>query len=95
MPDNVKTLMADRVEDDAAVRPAFAEVDTRLKRIAETADLSKGQQTKTSSISLFDIFPRHIAEALRDGRTVEPEHKDSVTIFFSGKCLETLCQSFV
>ena len=32
---------------------------------------------------LFDVFPQHIAEALRDGRKVEPEHRDIVTIFFS------------
>jgi class 3 adenylate cyclase len=31
----------------------------------------------------LQVFPRHIAEALRDGREVEPEHHDCVTIFFS------------
>jgi len=34
-------------------------------------------------VSLFDIFPRHIAQALKDGRPVEPESHDSVTIIFS------------
>jgi class 3 adenylate cyclase len=29
------------------------------------------------------VFPRHIAEALRDGRPVEPENHACVTIFFS------------
>lgn len=32
---------------------------------------------------LFDVFPKHIAEALRSGRKVEPENHDCVTIFFS------------
>jgi class 3 adenylate cyclase len=32
---------------------------------------------------LLEVFPKHIAEALRDGRKVEPEHHDCVTIFFS------------
>ena len=34
-------------------------------------------------VSLYDIFPRHIAEALRDGREVQAEEKEEVTIFFS------------
>lgn len=32
---------------------------------------------------LFDIFPEHIAEALQEGRKVEPENHELVTIFFS------------
>lgn len=32
---------------------------------------------------LFNVFPKHIAEALRDGRKVQPESRDVVTIFFS------------
>jgi hypothetical protein len=52
----------------------------RVKRIdAEGAEMSRNtSKTSPSSISLFDIFPRHIAEALRDGRTVEAEHRESV-----------------
>ena len=40
------------------------------------------QVNRTDNL-LFQVFPRHIAEALRDGRKVEPEHHDMVTIFFS------------
>jgi serine/threonine protein kinase len=83
MPAKLKSLMSDCVEDEADKRPTFEELDARLKRIdAETADPGQASN-KASSISLFDIFPRHIAEALRDGRTVDAEHRDSVTIFFS------------
>jgi hypothetical protein len=32
---------------------------------------------------LEEVFPPHIAQALREGRKVEPEEKESVTIFFS------------
>lgn len=32
---------------------------------------------------LYDVFPKHIAEALRSGRKVEPENHECVTIFFS------------
>jgi guanylate cyclase, other len=81
MPDNIKTLMADCVDDDPENRPSFEELDLRVKRMeVKTVDI--GAAKPASSVSLFDIFPRHIAEALRDGRSVEPEHKDSVTIFF-------------
>ena len=81
---SVQSLMEDCIEEEAEKRPSFEELDIRLKRIdAEAADPNEGNK-KNSTISLFDIFPRHIAEALRDGQTVEPEHRDSATIFFSG-----------
>ena len=32
---------------------------------------------------LYDIFPRNVADALREGRPVEPEKRECVTIFFS------------
>lgn len=84
MCDKVKSVMDYCLEDDPDKRPTFEELDLRVKRIdSEGADPSRGQACKTYSLSLFDIFPQHIAEALRDGRTVEPEHRDSVTIFFS------------
>jgi len=72
--------MADCLEDDPDKRPNFEELDTRLKRIdAETSQ----DTTKTSTVPLFDIFPRHVAQALKEGRKVEPEHHDAVTIVFS------------
>ena len=84
MPDKVKNLMNDCFEDEPDKRPSFAEIDTRLRRIdAETAVTQSSKANRSSQVSLFDIFPRHIAEALRDGRKVEAEHKDSVSIFFS------------
>lgn len=83
MPEAVKALMKDCFEDDADKRPDCSEVDTRLKRIDTDAVNSSQNQGKSAQVSLFDIFPRHIAEALRDGRAVEAEHKDCVTIFFS------------
>lgn len=80
MPPQIKSLMADCIEEGTEKRPTFEEIDIRVKRVDEAVD--PGQGKGTTAISLFDIFPRHIAEALRDGRTVEPEHRDSVTIFF-------------
>jgi serine/threonine protein kinase len=85
MPAALKALMADCLDDDPEKRPTFEEIDTRLRRIDAEAALSASaaSNAKNSHVSLFDIFPRHVAEALRDGRKVEPEHKDVVTIFFS------------
>lgn len=82
MPAQIKLLMEDCLQDDPEKRPSFEEVDLRLKRI--DADTATPSDSKTKGqVSLFDIFPRHIAEALRDGRPVEADHKDVVTIFFS------------
>ena len=77
----VKSLMDDCLEEDPDKRPTFEELDLRVKRIDAESSFYGATNAK-SSVSLFDIFPRHIAEALRDGRSVEPEHRDCVTIFF-------------
>lgn len=79
MPPPIKLLMEDCLEEAPEARPPFDEIDRRLKRItAETASVV--QPKSKSRVSLFDIFPRHIATALRDGRKVEAEHKDCVTV---------------
>jgi len=81
-PIQVQTLMKDCIEEDAEKRPSFEELDVRLKRV-DADGVDPNQSKRSPTVSLFDIFPRHIAEALRDGRTVEAEHKECVTIFFS------------
>ena len=84
MPTQVQSLMADCLQEEPDKRPNCEELDVRLKRIDALSVAPTTQSpSKATSISLFDIFPRHIAEALRDGRPVEPEHRDLVTIFFS------------
>ncbi|CAB9514122.1 Receptor-type guanylate cyclase gcy [Seminavis robusta] len=85
MPAPIQSLMADCVVENPADRPSFEEIDQRLKRVdAKSVEPTQMPTSKKSAnISLFDIFPQHIAEALRDGKKVEAEHKDCVTIFFS------------
>jgi hypothetical protein len=40
---------------------------------------------RSNSDSLLEeVFPKHVAEALKAGRKVEPQHYECVTIFFSG-----------
>jgi len=88
-PPAVQMLMTDCYNGDPIKRPNAAEVNLRLKRV-EIKEVEQVLTTATAtatgnnaSISLFDIFPKHIAEALRDGRRVEAEHREVVTIFFS------------
>ena len=85
MPGPMQSLMNDCLVRDPEERPSFDELDQRLKRAdAKSVEPTNSQKrvVKDGNISLFDIFPRHIAEALQEGRKVEPEHKDCVTIFF-------------
>ena len=89
-------LMTECWVDNPEARPSFEEMDTRLKRMEARTDSNENK--KANTVSLFDIFPRHVAEALRDGRKVEPQHRDPVTIFFSdivGKALLAFCLVFV
>lgn len=81
MPTDIKALMSDCLKDEPEMRPTFEEMDIRLRRF--DADTLSPFQPKPKSLSLFDIFPQHVAKALQDGRKVEPEHKEMVTIFFS------------
>ena len=89
MPAQIQNLMQDCVVASPNQRPTAQELDCRLKRIsADTLDQGgtgtfKPLKPRNANLSLFDIFPRHVAEALRDGRKVEPEHLECVTIFFS------------
>lgn len=84
-PPELVVLMKECWQSDPKLRPNFEEVDRRLKGM-EAAGISTMQlhvrAWRTNDL-LHDVFPRRVAEALRDGRKVEPEHHDVVTIFFS------------
>jgi serine/threonine protein kinase len=90
-PARVQSLMEDCLVMDPDQRPSFKELDQRLKR-ADVQNIDPCQPSggddlcgggrRRKSISLLDIFPRHVAESLRDGKKVEPEHRDCVTILF-------------
>lgn len=81
-PPLVEGLMTDCLVEDPQERPTAEEISIRLKRM-DISKVETGEAKNKATISLFDIFPKQIAEALRDGREVESEHKDMVTIFFS------------
>ena len=87
MPSEIRNMMQECLANDVDKRPTANEIHSRLQRIgtntlmfSETSDHITG---KESNVSLFDIFPKHIAEALKSGRRIEPEFKSCVSIFFS------------
>ena len=59
-------------------KKSFREIELERER-------EKGRQlhmNRTDNL-LYSVFPKHIAEALRQGKKVEPENHECVTIFFS------------
>lgn len=82
-PDVMGVLMKDCWQSLAELRPNFEEISRRLKTMASNQlPLQQERRQRVDSL-LNDVFPPRIAEALRNGRKVEPEHHDVVTIFFS------------
>ncbi|KAL7536037.1 hypothetical protein ACHAXR_008680 [Thalassiosira sp. AJA248-18] len=91
-PSQIQSMMLECLVNDANKRPTFEELDIRLRRL--TADSvnpaesfrsmqsKKNQNSRTDEI-FYDNFPPKFAEALREGRKVEPEARECVTIFFS------------
>jgi class 3 adenylate cyclase len=89
-PPLIASLMSDCLVADPADRKTFEELDLRIKRLhvssVEPGKMRLSWQTKKEHRKcdlLNDMFPKHVAEALREGRKVEPESRDCVTIFFS------------
>ena len=99
MPAEVATLLySTTLLRDAAARPSFQELDGFLKRFQaknvnplrqqmsrRLPNCSLGSNDEAARL-LDEIFPPHVAAALREGRKVEPEHFDCVSIFFSDIC---------
>lgn len=88
-PPEVSKLMKACWEGDPAARPSAEDLDERLKLFhVENVDLLRSQPRTSnaqhsSNTFLYQVFPKHIADALMRGERVEPEKHDSVTIFFS------------
>eukprot|EP00043_Microstomoeca_roanoka_P017580 m.184170 g.184170 ORF g.184170 m.184170 type:complete len:1326 (+) comp16663_c4_seq1:290-4267(+) len=84
-PENIAQLMKEAWHFDADRRPSFDELSRRFGHIDPSACRVEGYSLKkdTSNKVLEDVFPPHIANALREGKKIEPEHYDCVTIFFS------------
>ena len=75
-PADVGTLMKACLLDDANMRPTADSVHDLFKT-------RKSDSTKRSDALLSELFPPSVANALRDGRKLEPEIHSSVTVYFS------------
>ena len=92
-PEKMGNLMKECVQHDPKARPTFEEIDLLLQRMSaenvEPGEMNlsvlarKERKANRANNLLYDVFPPHIAEALRDGRKVEAESHDEVSIFFS------------
>ncbi|KAL9190468.1 hypothetical protein ACHAXT_007679 [Thalassiosira profunda] len=89
MPAEVSSLLySSCLSADASLRPTFVELDGFLKRLGPK-NVDPGEQLAPQGHSsqerrlLDELFPQHVAAALREGRKVEPEDFDCVSIFFS------------
>lgn len=89
-PQGVCQLVERCLSHDRSFRPDVKHIDTQLSMMniedVEPKQKSRSMQSKenrTSESVLYDIFPRHVADALKEGREVETEDHKLVTIFFS------------
>mmetsp|Transcript_3644 Transcript_3644/g.9171 ORF Transcript_3644/g.9171 Transcript_3644/m.9171 type:complete len:347 (+) Transcript_3644:1-1041(+) len=88
--DKMMRLMTACWAQDPTQRPTLKEVEQELRSLTSgglntyIASLNKDRAHQKQHTSLLsDVFPPHIIEQLISGQKVKPEHKDSVTIFFS------------
>jgi len=101
-PPQIKPIMLDCLLRDPDERPGFAHIDQLLKKFdAESVQpmdpihtLQKKKEQRDATSILLDVFPKHIAECMRNGKKVEPTVKDIVTIFFRKVrvCIVSSCE---
>ena len=92
-PVQIASIMADCLSGDPGSRPAVEEVDLRLKRLSvenvEPGEMHLSYQArkhlkaKRGEDLIEQMFPKHIADQLRQGRKPGAENKEMVTVFFS------------
>jgi len=90
MPPKVSQMMQECVKSNPKDRPTFEKIDLLLKTLTaanvepgERKDLIRRDNALKMSNLINNVFPPHIAEALQNGRKVEQESHECVTIFFS------------
>ena len=65
------------------IRNSTRKANTSFKGLASIASSTADAASLTIEQLLHEVFPSHVAKALMEGRKVEPESKECVTIFFS------------
>jgi serine/threonine protein kinase len=92
-PPKIAKLMKFLLMTDPSLRPTAEVFDNRLAELNAanvepfqlhlSRQLKKEQPCDSGSEFLYQVFPRHIADVLKNGGKVEPESHEIVTIFFS------------
>merc|ERR1711907_551312 len=78
--------MNEALASDPDTRPTFIELMRRIEPLEGKMKVNARKGAFQDNALLEQVFPKHIATALREGRTIEPEHHAEVTIFFSDIC---------
>lgn len=92
-PTRMAEIMKECIDGHPEKRPSFEEIDLRIMRLdsenVEPGEVRFGHQTqKAKRVSLESnlinqVFPKHVADALMQGRKVKPDRTDMATMFFS------------
>jgi class 3 adenylate cyclase len=86
-PPKIVELMKKLWSPDASFRPQSKTFDLILMDMntSDAEPIQAGSITtkRTTSDMLYEIFPRRVADALKNGQKVNPENHDNVTIVFS------------
>ena len=84
-PSKIASMMANCLVNSPAERPTFEELDLQLKGMdlndVEPRRIHNSRLKSTDTVD--ERFPSHIAKALHEGRKVEPESREMVSILFS------------
>eukprot|EP00977_Amphora_coffeiformis_P009546 scaffold2204_cov166-Amphora_coffeaeformis.AAC.6 len=87
MPQKMADLMKRCWSHDVTYRPQAKDLDVGLMDLspqeAEPVLEEDSKLKKNTKDMLYEIFPKHIADALKKGDKVEPEQHDLVTVVFS------------
>eukprot|EP00977_Amphora_coffeiformis_P007322 scaffold1586_cov158-Amphora_coffeaeformis.AAC.11 len=74
--------VSERGKDDPLGSKSSHSVHSSMSRKKEKKERKRRREKRQARL-LREVFPPHVAKALRQGRKVEPESKECVTIFFS------------
>jgi len=84
VPPELATIMCECWHWDARRRPTFLELERRMSHFDSLLVAERNmRRNKGNNVVLDQVFPAHVAKALAEGQKLEPEHYESVTIFFS------------
>jgi class 3 adenylate cyclase len=91
-PPKIAEIMNECVDGQPGKRPTFEEIDLRIQRLdsenVEPGEVIFGHQLQKKRAEknedlIHQVFPKHVARALLQGRKVEPDRVDLATMFFS------------